>query len=102
MPPHFSSSRLGRGSCVLLSQEGITQMSTAAGSTSDAAQLAVWNFPVDVTFRATGAHGWPQGLVKKLCLLYLAVVNNRFLGTCIPPPPVLVGMVAHDEEATAT
>lgn len=35
-------------------------MSTAAGSTSDAAQLAVWNFPVDVTFRATGAHGWPQ------------------------------------------
>ena len=41
-------------------EEGITQMSTASGSTSDAAQLAVWNFPVDVTFRSTGAHGWPQ------------------------------------------
>ena len=41
-------------------EEGITQMSTASGSTSDAGQLAVWNFPVDVTFRATGAYGWPQ------------------------------------------
>ena len=41
-------------------EEGVTQMSTASGSTSDAGQLAVWNFPVDVTFRATGAYGWPQ------------------------------------------
>ena len=42
-------------------EEGITQMSTASGSTaSDTGELAVWNFPVDVTFRAPGAHGWPQ------------------------------------------
>ena len=42
-------------------EEGITQMSTAGGSrASDSQDLAVWNFPVDVTFRATGAYGWPQ------------------------------------------
>ena len=42
-------------------EEGITQMSTSGGSEREAlSQLAVWNFPVDVTFRATGVHGWPQ------------------------------------------
>ena len=40
-------------------EEGITQMSSSAGM-ADEGQLAVWNFPVDVTFRATCAHGWPQ------------------------------------------
>ena len=41
-------------------EEGITQMSTASRTAADAGRLAVWNFPVDVTFKATGAHGWPQ------------------------------------------
>ena len=42
-------------------EEGITQMSTTGGSEREAGDaLAVWNFPVDVTFRATGVHGWPQ------------------------------------------
>jgi B9 domain-containing protein 1 len=46
-------------------EEGITQMSSASGSTaSDTGELAVWNFPVDVTFRSTGAHGWPQIVVS--------------------------------------
>lgn len=41
-------------------EEGITQMSTTSASAREETQLAVWNFPIDVTFRATGAHGWPQ------------------------------------------
>jgi len=41
-------------------EEGITQISTATGASAQAAPLAVWNFPIDVTLRATGAHGWPQ------------------------------------------
>jgi B9 domain-containing protein 1 len=46
-------------------EAGITQMSSASGSTaSDTGELAVWNFPVDVTFRSTGAHGWPQIVVS--------------------------------------
>ena len=45
-------------------EEGITQMSTAAGTANDASRAAVWNFPVDCTFKATGAHGWPQIVVS--------------------------------------
>ena len=42
-------------------EEGITQMSTVGASGNEASTaLAVWNFPVDVTFRATGVYGWPQ------------------------------------------
>ena len=39
-------------------EEGITQMSTASRTSNG--DLAVWNFPVDVTFRSTCVHGWPQ------------------------------------------
>lgn len=45
-------------------EEGITQLSTASGSSGDQGLLAIWNFPVDVTFRATGAHGWPQIVIS--------------------------------------
>lgn len=43
--------------------QGITQLSTSSGSSSDGSQVAVWNFPIDITFRATSAHGWPQIVV---------------------------------------
>ena len=45
-------------------EEGITQLSTASGSGGEQGLLAVWNFPVDITFRATSAHGWPQIVVS--------------------------------------
>lgn len=45
-------------------EEGITQMSTAGGTANDAGRATVWNFPVDCTFKATGAHGWPQIVVS--------------------------------------
>ena len=41
-------------------EEGITQMSTSSSTAAESGRVAVWNFPVDVTFKATGAHGWPQ------------------------------------------
>lgn len=52
-------------------EEGITQMSSASGSSADG-QLAVWNFPVDITFRATCPFGWPQ--------LVVAVYGTDYLG----------------------
>ena len=45
-------------------EEGITQMSTASGTGGEQGLIAVWNFPIDVTFRATCAHGWPQIVVS--------------------------------------
>ena len=54
-------------------EEGITQMSLAsANPNSEDGQLAVWNFPVDVTFRATCAYGWPQ--------IVLSVYGNDWRG----------------------
>ena len=49
-------------------EEGITQMSSA----EQTGQLAVWNFPVDVSFRATCIHGWPQ--------LVLSVYGTDYFG----------------------
>lgn len=46
-------------------EEGITQLSSTSGSASaDTGRVTVWNFPIDVTFRATCAHGWPQIVVS--------------------------------------
>jgi B9 domain-containing protein 1 len=42
----------------------------AKGSSSDSS--VVWNFPLDVTFKATNAHGWPR--------LVLSVYSQDFLG----------------------
>ena len=53
-------------------EEGITQMSTSSGTAAESGQLAVWNFPIDVTFRSTGAHGWPQ--------IILSVYGNDLFG----------------------
>ena len=41
-------------------EEGITQMA----SSSSANGLAVWNFPIDLTFRSTCVHGWPQIVIS--------------------------------------
>ncbi|XP_015117452.1 B9 domain-containing protein 1 isoform X1 [Diachasma alloeum] len=38
-------------------EEGITQMCKC---TNDARRLAVWNFPLDVTFKSMNPYGWPQ------------------------------------------
>jgi B9 domain-containing protein 1 len=45
-------------------EEGITQMSSSSGASVEAGQVAVWNFPIDVTFGSTCAYGWPQIVVS--------------------------------------
>mmetsp|Transcript_53740 Transcript_53740/g.117256 ORF Transcript_53740/g.117256 Transcript_53740/m.117256 type:complete len:207 (+) Transcript_53740:201-821(+) len=52
-------------------EEGITQMSNSSGSAGNG-RVAVWNFPIDVTFKATCAHGWPQ--------LVVSVYGTDYLG----------------------
>ncbi|GAX79914.1 hypothetical protein CEUSTIGMA_g7354.t1 [Chlamydomonas eustigma] len=42
-------------------EEGITQ---AARCSQGYDQLLVWNFPIDVTYKATNAFGWPQLVVS--------------------------------------
>ncbi|MEW5301411.1 MAG: hypothetical protein WDW38_009626 [Sanguina aurantia] len=42
-------------------EEGITQ---AARVSSGPDQLLVWNFPLDIIYRATNAFGWPQLVVS--------------------------------------
>eukprot|EP00798_Chlamydomonas_sp_ICE-L_P009952 gene9952-7824_t len=42
-------------------EEGITQ---AARVSQGIDKLLVWNFPIDVTFKATNAFGWPQLVVS--------------------------------------
>ncbi|XP_076390422.1 B9 domain-containing protein 1 isoform X2 [Megachile rotundata] len=38
-------------------EEGLTQMCKCS---SDPRNLAVWNFPLEITFKSTNPHGWPQ------------------------------------------
>ena len=46
-------------------EEGLSQVSTAGGSAyEEGGALAVWNFPVDVTFRSTDVFGWPQLVIS--------------------------------------
>ncbi|XP_029039392.1 B9 domain-containing protein 1 isoform X1 [Osmia bicornis bicornis] len=38
-------------------EEGLTQMCKCS---NDPRNLAVWNFPLEITFKSTSPHGWPQ------------------------------------------
>ena len=42
-------------------EEGISQIARAS---LDGKQRIVWNFPLDITFRSTSPHGWPQLVVS--------------------------------------
>ncbi|XP_023702108.1 B9 domain-containing protein 1 isoform X4 [Cryptotermes secundus] len=42
-------------------EEGISQI---VKRSRDERQLFVWNFPLDVTFKSTNPHGWPQLVVS--------------------------------------
>jgi hypothetical protein len=49
-------------------ESGITQVASLAGGGDTS---LVWNFPLDLTFKSTNVHGWPQ--------LVLAVHGSDFL-----------------------
>ena len=64
-------------------EQGISQISRKAGGSN---QLIVWNFPIDIAFQSTNAHGWPR--------LVVSVYNLDFMGrdvvrgyACILVPP---------------
>ena len=45
--------------------QGIDQgFSQVARKSSGGDSTVVWNFPIDVTFKATNAHGWPRLVVS--------------------------------------
>jgi B9 domain-containing protein 1 len=39
-------------------EEGITQIARRSDALDGS--RVVWNFPLDITFRSTNVHGWPQ------------------------------------------
>jgi len=64
-------------------EQGISQISRKAGGNE---QTIVWNFPIDIAFKSTNAHGWPR--------LVISVYNLDFLGrdvvrgyACVLVPP---------------
>ena len=64
-------------------EQGISQISRKAGGSN---QLIVWNFPIDIAFQSTNAHGWPR--------LVVSVYNLDFMGrdvvrgyACVLVPP---------------
>nr|CAD7392222.1 unnamed protein product [Timema cristinae] len=42
-------------------EEGISQISKCSG---DERQIFIWNFPLEVTFKSTNPHGWPQMIIS--------------------------------------
>nr|CAD7569701.1 unnamed protein product [Timema californicum] len=42
-------------------EEGISQISKCSG---DERQIFIWNFPLEVTFKSTNPHGWPQLIIS--------------------------------------
>nr|CAD7426978.1 unnamed protein product [Timema monikensis] len=42
-------------------EEGISQISKCSG---DERQIFTWNFPLEVTFKSTNPHGWPQLIIS--------------------------------------
>ncbi|XP_038064544.1 B9 domain-containing protein 1-like [Patiria miniata] len=53
-------------------EEGISQV---CKKSQDGRQLFVWNFPLEVTFKSTNPHGWPQ--------LVVSVYGLDFSGTAV-------------------
>ena len=61
-------------------EEGITQMSTASSTAAESSSLAVWNFPIDVTFKSTGAHGCTHCWLLPAAAPSLRCLDHRTLG----------------------
>ncbi|KAJ8681750.1 hypothetical protein QAD02_017542 [Eretmocerus hayati] len=64
-------------------EEGLTQMSKCS---NDVRRLAVWNFPLDITFKSTNPHGWPQLLLSIYGLDMFGHDVIRGYGVCRIPP----------------
>ncbi|KAH3862636.1 B9 domain-containing protein 1-like [Dreissena polymorpha] len=66
-------------------EEGISQV---AKKSQDDRQQIVWNFPIDVTFKSTNPHGWPQLVVHCYGSDFWGTEVSRGYGVChIPITP---------------
>ncbi|XP_033630905.1 B9 domain-containing protein 1-like [Asterias rubens] len=66
-------------------EEGISQVSKKS---KDGRQLFVWNFPLEVTFKSTNPHGWPQIVVSVYGLDHYGLAIVRGYGAVhIPISP---------------
>ncbi|XP_063444456.1 B9 domain-containing protein 1-like [Mytilus galloprovincialis] len=63
-------------------EDGITQMTKKS---RDERQQFVWNFPLDVTFKSTNPHGWPQLIVHAYGIDFLGNDVVRGYGVCHVP-----------------
>ncbi|XP_026670262.1 B9 domain-containing protein 1 isoform X3 [Ceratina calcarata] len=63
-------------------EEGLTQMSKCS---NDPRNLAVWNFPLEATFKSTDPHGWPQLIMSIYGLDIFGHDVIRGYGVCYLP-----------------
>ncbi|XP_067216623.1 B9 domain-containing protein 1 isoform X1 [Linepithema humile] len=63
-------------------EEGLTQMCKCSNNPRN---LAVWNFPLDVTFKSTNPHGWPQLVISIYGLDFFGHDIIRGYGVCHLP-----------------
>ncbi|XP_011705220.1 PREDICTED: B9 domain-containing protein 1 [Wasmannia auropunctata] len=52
---------------------------------NDPRNLAVWNFPLDITFKSTNPHGWPQLIMSIYGLDFFGHDVIRGYGVCHLP-----------------
>ena len=48
-------------------------------------EMVVWNFPIDVTFKATNVHGWPRIALSVYGIDHLGRDVVRGYGSCLVP-----------------
>ncbi|KAG5326861.1 B9D1 protein, partial [Acromyrmex heyeri] len=63
-------------------EEGLTQMCKCS---NDSRNLAVWNFPLEITFKSTNPHGWPQLIMSIYGLDFFGRDVIRGYGVCHLP-----------------
>jgi B9 domain-containing protein 1 len=63
-------------------QDGVTQITSSSGGPDPA---FVFNFPVEITFRSTNPHGWPQLIFSVYELDRFGVDHIRGYGRCFMP-----------------
>ncbi|KYQ48223.1 B9 domain-containing protein 1 [Trachymyrmex zeteki] len=63
-------------------EEGLTQMCKCS---NEPRNLAVWNFPLDITFKSTNPHGWPQLIMSIYGLDFFGRDVIRGYGVCHLP-----------------
>ncbi|XP_032669464.1 B9 domain-containing protein 1 [Odontomachus brunneus] len=63
-------------------EEGLTQMCKCS---DDPRKLVVWNFPLDITFKSTNPHGWPQLIMSIYGLDFFGHDVIRGYGVCHLP-----------------